>query len=123
MNHILEGIPTLNTMSDGPTIFTSRQKGSRRLGAPALRVQDRTRACNPPTTLAAWSPIVASPRSSLNLGALGIGQPDFSSSAYQAGADIGIAAAALTPGDEEAADLDVAEDAAAQGASRSRVCL
>lgn len=37
------------------------------LGAPALRVQDRTRACNPPTTLAAWSLIVASPRSSLNL--------------------------------------------------------
>jgi RHS repeat-associated protein len=45
-------------------------------------------------------------------GALGIGQPDFSSSAYQAGAGIGIAAAALTPGDEEAAGADVAEDAA-----------
>ncbi len=44
-------------------------------------------------------------------GALGIGQPDFSSSAYQAGAGIGILAAALTPGDEEAAGLDAAEDA------------
>ena len=44
-------------------------------------------------------------------GALGIGQPDFSSSAYQVGAGIGIVGAALTPGDEESAGLDVAEDA------------
>jgi RHS repeat-associated protein len=42
--------------------------------------------------------------------ALGIGQPDFSSSAYQGGLDGGILAAALT-GDEEAAGLDAAEDA------------
>ncbi len=45
-------------------------------------------------------------------GALGIGQPDFSSSAYQAGAGVGIVAAALTPGDEEAAGLDAVEDTA-----------
>lgn len=39
-------------------------------------------------------------------GALNIGQPDFSSSAYQGGLDAGILAAAFTPGDEEAAVAD-----------------
>jgi RHS repeat-associated protein len=43
-------------------------------------------------------------------GALGIGQPDFSSSAYQAGAAVGMVGAAFTPGDEEAAALDAGED-------------
>ncbi len=43
-------------------------------------------------------------------GALNIGQPDFSSSAYEGGADAGILAATLTPGDEEAAAADVAEE-------------
>ena len=42
-------------------------------------------------------------------GAIGIGQPDFSSSAYQAGAAVGMVGAALTPGDEEAAGVDAAE--------------
>ncbi len=39
-------------------------------------------------------------------GALGIGQPDFSSSAYEAGFDVGITAAVVTPGDEEAGVAD-----------------
>jgi RHS repeat-associated protein len=43
--------------------------------------------------------------------ALGIGQPDFSSSAYQGGMDGGILIATLT-GDEDAAAADLAEDAA-----------
>ncbi len=42
---------------------------------------------------------------------LGLGQPDFSSGAYQGGADAGILAATLTPGDEEAAALDEGESA------------
>ena len=41
---------------------------------------------------------------------LGLGQPDFSSGAYQGGTDAGILAATLTPGDEEAAVADAAED-------------
>jgi RHS repeat-associated protein len=40
---------------------------------------------------------------------LGLGQPDFSSGAYQGGFDGGILAAVLVPGDEEAAAADVAD--------------
>jgi RHS repeat-associated protein len=43
-------------------------------------------------------------------GSLGLGQPDFSSAAYQGGIDAGILAATLTPGDEEAAALDTGEE-------------
>jgi RHS repeat-associated protein len=48
-------------------------------------------------------------------GGLGLGQPDFSSGAYGLGTDAGILAAVVVPGDEEAAALDVGEDAAADG--------
>jgi hypothetical protein len=47
-------------------------------------------------------------------GDLGIGQPDFSSPAYNLGADAGLAAAALS-GDEEGVGADVAADAADAG--------
>jgi hypothetical protein len=43
-------------------------------------------------------------------GALSLAQPDFSSAAYQTGADAGLVAAVLIPGDEEAAGLDAVDD-------------
>ncbi len=46
-------------------------------------------------------------------GALGLAQPNKSSASYEAGSDAGLIAATITPGDEEAAIADVAE----QGAS------
>ncbi len=49
-------------------------------------------------------------------GGLGLAQPDMSSAAYQVGADAGLLAATITPGDEEAAALDIAEDTADEAA-------
>ncbi len=44
--------------------------------------------------------------------AMGLAQPNFSSSAYEGGAVVGAVGAILTPGDEESAAADVAEDVA-----------
>ncbi len=50
---------------------------------------------------------------------LGIGQPDFSSGAYEGGVDAGILGAIITPGDEEAAALDAGEDVATEAAEEA----
>jgi hypothetical protein len=60
-------------------------------------------------TVAGWGDAVTGGATREIRGALGLAQPDFSSSEYQSGAVAGIATAVLIPGDEEAGALSAAE--------------